>query len=241
MTAVRVGAVGSFIVLLFTPVVLGYNESVADEATTPKAEESFLQKVQALMASAMDQLSPDLTRKLLRAEVSPTCSFGLLKLSRGIRSLEPWALRLIDSMGKYPTGLMQATKVDLGAFDECLETVVHDNFGNEDSRGQYCNLDIRLEKGSPYVESALAAIETANPQVKRFRNHLTDHRLPPVRLGICVLNDCNEEDLQEIVNKRKYYVRPSRRGDCPVSMGSRLSGAHVATDDCHLIARPTQI
>lgn len=228
MTAVRVGAVGSLIVLLFTPVVLCYNESVADEATTPKAEESFVQKLQVLMASAMDKLSPDLTRKLLRAEVSATCSFGLLKLSRGIRSLEPWALRLIDSMGKYPTGLMQATKVDLGAFDECLETVVHDNFGNEDSRGQYCNLDIRLEEGSPYVESALAAIATVYPKLKRFRNHLTDHRLPPVRLGICVLNDCNEEELQEIVNKLKPTSLNMTVNDCVTSLPVPMTNGQKA-------------
>lgn len=218
MTAVRVGAVVSFIVLLGAPAALAYNDSVVDGTTTPKPEESFLQKLQGFMGSAMDKLSQDITRKLLEAEVSPTCSIGLLKLSRGIRNLEPWALRLIDSMGKYPTGLMQATKVDLGAFDECLETVAHDSFGNEGSRGQYCNLDIRLQKGSPFVESAQAAMEIVYPQLRRFKNHLTDHRLPPIRLGICVMNDCNEEELQEIVNKMKPLSLNMQVNSCVTSI-----------------------
>lgn len=33
---------------------------------------------------------------------------------------------------------------DLGAFDECIETVIYDQFGRENIRGQYCNVDIRI-------------------------------------------------------------------------------------------------
>ncbi|KAM7303485.1 uncharacterized protein ISCGN_013441 [Ixodes scapularis] len=88
-----------------------------------------------LLNGALDTSAPTLTRKLLAAELSPSCMLGLLKLVRGVRSLEPWTLRLIDATGKYPTGLFQGTRMDLGAFDECVETVVHDEFGYESVRG----------------------------------------------------------------------------------------------------------
>ncbi|XP_070388375.1 uncharacterized protein [Dermacentor albipictus] len=50
---------------------------------------------------------------------------------------------VFDATGKYPTGVLQVTRVDLGAFDECLETEVRDSSGNVSSRGQYCNLQIQ--------------------------------------------------------------------------------------------------
>lgn len=191
----------SLLLLVCIPLVWCYDEGNTTTTTTPKPDEGVVGKLQALIASMMDKISPDLTRKLLTAEVSSTCSIGLLKLVGAIRRTEPWALRLIDAMGKYPTGLLQATKADLGAFDECLETVVHDSFGHEVTRAQYCNLDMRINKGSSFVETTFAAMEVAYPNLYRYKEHMTDLRLPPIRIGICVTNDCNEEELQELINK----------------------------------------
>lgn len=189
------------LLLVCVPVIWCYDEGNTTATTTPQPDEGFVKKVQAFFASMMDKISPEMTRNLLTAEVSPTCSIGLLKLVGAIRRAEPWALRLIDAMGKYPTGLMQATKADLGAFDECLETVVHDSFGHEVTRAQYCNLDMRIDKGSSFVDMTLTAMKLAFPKLLRYKEHVTDLRLPPIRLGICVPNDCNEEELQELINK----------------------------------------
>lgn len=187
--------------LVCVPVIWCYDEGNTTTTTTPQPDEGFVKKVQAFFASMMDKISPEMTRKLFTAEVSPTCSIGLLKLVGAIRRAEPWALRLIDAMGKYPTGLLQATKADLGAFDECLETVVHDSFGHEVTRAQYCNLDMRIDKGSSFVDMTITAMKIAFPKLIRYKEHVTDLRLPPIRLGICVPNDCNEEELQELINK----------------------------------------
>lgn len=88
--------------------------------------------------------------------------------SNTLHDLRHSFVSVIDAMGKYPTGLMQATKADLGAFDECVETVVRDSFGHEVTRGQYCNLDMRISKGSTFVEATLAAMEMAFPQVSNY-------------------------------------------------------------------------
>lgn len=189
------------LLLVCVPVIWCYDEGNTTTTTTPQPDEGFVKKVQAFFASMMDKISPEMTRKLFTAEVSPTCSIGLLKLVGAIRRAEPWALRLIDAMGKYPTGLLQATKADLGAFDECLETVVHDSFGHEVTRAQYCNLDMRIDKGSSFVDMTITAMKIAFPKLIRYKEHVTDLRLPPIRLGICVPNDCNEEELQELINK----------------------------------------
>lgn len=218
----------SLLLLVCIPLVWCYDEGNTTTTTTPKPDEGVVGKLQALIASMMDKISPDLTRKLLTAEVSSTCSIGLLKLVGAIRRTEPWALRLIDAMGKYPTGLLQATKTDLGAFDECLETVVHDSFGHEVTRAQYCNLDMRINKGSSFVETTFAAMEVAYPNLYRYKEHMTDLRLPPIRIGICVTNDCNEEELQELINKMVPPGLNLKVSNCVTNVPAPLTNGQTA-------------
>lgn len=230
MTAVKALASLSLLwfLLVCVPVVWCFDEGNTTTTTTPKPDEGVVGKLQALIASMMDKISPDLTRKLLTAEVSSTCSIGLLKLVGAIRRTEPWALRLIDAMGKYPTGLLQATKTDLGAFDECLETVVHDSFGHEVTRAQYCNLDMRISKGSSFVETTFAAMKMVYPNLYRFKEHITDLRLPPVRLGICVTNDCNEQELQELINKMVPPALNLKVSNCVTNVPAPLTNGQMA-------------
>ncbi|KAK8759178.1 hypothetical protein V5799_003193 [Amblyomma americanum] len=159
-----------------------------------------MEKIKHWISQKIDASSPALTRKLLRADVSPQCSIGLLKLVRGIRNLEPWALRLFDASGKYPTGALQATKADLGAFDECIETVVREYDGHVTARGQYCNLLYFATDDTDVQRYILPAMAMSHPRVNVFRNHLFSAKIPSLRLGICVLNYCTEQELQALIN-----------------------------------------
>ncbi|KAL1431718.1 hypothetical protein MTO96_013826 [Rhipicephalus appendiculatus] len=112
-------------------------------AERPPAAQPTPELVQALKGIVNDFLgSPrsPLTRRLIAAKVSSGCTVGLMKLLRAFRNMEPWAYRLLDASGKYPTGLFQGTLSDVGAFDECIETVVRDYYGRETARAQYCNV-----------------------------------------------------------------------------------------------------
>lgn len=40
-------------------------------------------------------------------------------------------------------------------------------------------------------------------QVKEFAKYYNDPRLHGIRIGICVIADCNEGDVQSLVNARK--------------------------------------
>ncbi|KAH6945455.1 hypothetical protein HPB50_008531 [Hyalomma asiaticum] len=66
---------------------------VVQSVATPTPEPSFFDKLKRWIGQRIDESSPALTRKLLTADVSPQCSIGLLKMVRGLRNLEPWALR----------------------------------------------------------------------------------------------------------------------------------------------------
>ncbi|CAN8019012.1 unnamed protein product [Ixodes persulcatus] len=172
-----------------------------DQPTTVQARSSVVAAVRELLSTAMNSASmSDVARKMLQAEVSAECSLGMLKLMRGLRNLEPWAFRLLDASGKYPNGLMQATTADLGAFDECIETVVRDQYGIEKVRGQYCNFHVMMGDDRSMIEEIMPAALLSHWRVQNFTSYLTDPRLPGLRLGICMINDCTQADLQSIVD-----------------------------------------
>lgn len=65
---------------------------------------------------------------------------------------------MLDATGKLPAGIMHGTSSDIGAFDECLRTVVYDQFGLEKVRGQYCNLYMKPGNDTSVEEYMMPAI-----------------------------------------------------------------------------------
>lgn len=63
------------------------------EATMATTEATLMDSLRGFIANAIDGGSSGMARQLLNAEISSSCSLGLLKLMRGLRSLEPWAVR----------------------------------------------------------------------------------------------------------------------------------------------------
>ncbi|XP_075543165.1 nose resistant to fluoxetine protein 6-like [Dermacentor variabilis] len=172
--------------------------TIGTTLSTAELEVNYVKMLKDWIGSAIDQSSPTFTRKILKAEVSTECSFGLLKLVRAIKNLDPWAIRLLDATGKYPTGAFQATRSDFGAFDECLETVLLDRDGDVEARGQYCSLLIYARNNTEAENQVLPAIEMIHPKVKKFINYFYDKRFPTFRLAMCTMNFCNEQELQEL-------------------------------------------
>ncbi|XP_037565156.2 nose resistant to fluoxetine protein 6 isoform X3 [Dermacentor silvarum] len=159
----------------------------------------YAQVMRNLMSRVFANMPTSLRRKLLEADVRPECTAGLLRTLRGFQNLEPWALKLFDATGKYPTGLFEGTRADIGAFDECLRTVVRDGYGNMLSRGQYCNLMIYVTNGSAVEEVVRSFSDVLHPRLQYFKNYFTFTKLPLGRLAVCSLDDCNQQDMQALV------------------------------------------
>lgn len=178
--------------------------SVSDDAraeapATEPPQAKYADRFKQLIANLLDGASTGFKRKLLNAELSPECSLGLIKFIRGIKNLEPWAMRMFDASGKYPTGALQTTRSDLGAFDECVETVVHDEYGIERVRGQYCNLQLYAGNKTDLDDYLSRAMQMTHPRVDKFQGHAYEQNVPLLRLGICMLDDCSEQDLQKLL------------------------------------------
>ncbi|XP_054931445.1 uncharacterized protein [Dermacentor andersoni] len=159
----------------------------------------YAQVMRGLVARAFASIPTSLRRKLLEADVRPECTAGLLRTLRGFQNLDPWALKLFDASGKYPTGLFGGTRADMGAFDECLSIVLRDGYGNMLSRGQYCNLMVYVTNGSAMEEMVQSFSDVLHPRLLYFRNYFSYTKLPLGRLAVCSLNDCNQQDMQALV------------------------------------------
>ncbi|XP_049520743.1 nose resistant to fluoxetine protein 6-like [Dermacentor silvarum] len=155
--------------------------------------------------------------KLLRAHVSPECKRGLLRLLRGFLKLEPWAIRLFDASGKYPTGLFQNSRADMGAFDECIETVVHDKNGNVLTRGQYCNLVAYIKNSTAIKGTIEDWSNVLHPKFQYFKNYSNLVDVPFFRLGICFIDLCGQDDLQVLVDLLKLSLVRLEVSNCVTS------------------------
>ncbi|KAL1431716.1 hypothetical protein MTO96_013824 [Rhipicephalus appendiculatus] len=169
-------------------------------AVPESSSPGLIDKLKEFIGNMLNNQDSGMTQRLLQADISPSCTVGLLRLMRSIRNLDPWVMRMFDASGKYPTGLFQGTLSDLGAFDECVETLVHDQFGNEKVRGQYCNLYIPMTNDTRPLEYVASALRMSHPRTAQFAIGSSGiSMIQGARLGICFISDCNEQDIEGVV------------------------------------------
>ncbi|KAK8781084.1 hypothetical protein V5799_017576 [Amblyomma americanum] len=156
-------------------------------------------------ACVMASIPASIQKKLLGAEISPQCSVALLRTMRAFQNFEPWALRLLDATGKYPTGLLQGSRSDPGAFDECIETVVRDSYGNDVSRGQYCNLVFYANNGTAIEKLMEPTLDFMHPIV---RLHAARGRRKRLALGAFVLLSLVSYCLAAWTLARNPHIQP---------------------------------
>ncbi|KAH6944360.1 hypothetical protein HPB50_002750 [Hyalomma asiaticum] len=179
-------------------------EAVPPSLTTTQSTQQgpfrskFMNDIRTMIKTLMSTRGAEMMRNLLQADISTDCTFGLLHFTRAIQDLEPWAIRLIDATGKYPTGLLQANFADLGAYDECVETVVRDEYGTTKVRGQYCDVHLLVNDEEMLNGSLVQAVIYYHKRVARFIPSITSGSLPGLRIGVCVIDACDEQDLAKI-------------------------------------------
>nr|XP_037289186.1 uncharacterized protein LOC119182217 [Rhipicephalus microplus] len=137
-------------------------------AATDNGTDDILQGLRDMMTSVFDSITPSVMAKTLAAKMRPQCRLALLRTMVALKKLEPWAFRLFDATGKYPTGMLQASRVDLGAFDECIETEVRDMYGNVSSRGQYCNVQLQPQKGAIDLNETELLSTLLHPKISQY-------------------------------------------------------------------------
>ncbi|XP_049267845.1 uncharacterized protein LOC125756881 [Rhipicephalus sanguineus] len=107
-------------------------------------------------------------------------------------------LMVVDATAKYPTGFLQASLAEIGAYDECIETVVHDDHGVEVVRGQFCNVHVLVGDDLSFVDNVIPAFRFSHKRAGSFKGYLADKKLTGLRMGVCFINSCTEQDITNI-------------------------------------------
>ncbi|KAM7304444.1 hypothetical protein ISCGN_014344 [Ixodes scapularis] len=203
-----------------------------DVNATTTAQPTLMESIREAMERIMGSGSSQLTKIILTAEISSECSLGLLNLMRGIWNLDPWAVRLLDATGKYANGLFVGTQSDLGSFDECLETIVHDEFGHERVRGQYCNVQLNILNDSSFAVAMAPAFRMSHRRAETFYKFATDADFARMSIGLCVTDDCSLDDLRAIAKAATGNHVQVKVHDCVTILdatGKYSSGLFVGT------------
>ncbi|XP_050744607.1 nose resistant to fluoxetine protein 6 isoform X1 [Drosophila biarmipes] len=83
------------------------------------------------------------------------CQADMTELLAGLKASSYWALRMLDSWGSLPSGLLYGTFYDLGNFDECL-TIHQQISGSQTIHGKYCFLAVPLKD---VIDTGITSLE----------------------------------------------------------------------------------
>ncbi|XP_037269308.1 nose resistant to fluoxetine protein 6 isoform X2 [Rhipicephalus microplus] len=132
------------------------------------------------------------------------CAQSLLKIVFGLRKLEKWAFKLLDSIGRPPSGILDVTMSDYGDYDQCLEVVSLTRSGDEDFRGQHCNIQVEHPHIPALTKHAIARLPQILKEDSVYKDVLLTYtRLQTsiaVRVGICVPSTCSKDDVFKMLN-----------------------------------------
>ncbi|XP_039295214.1 nose resistant to fluoxetine protein 6-like isoform X2 [Nilaparvata lugens] len=116
--------------------------------------------------------------------ISPQCQEHSQLYLKGVEQYERWALEMLDSSGKVPSGLFNGNVQDLGNFEQCLESVTIAPYNV-----QYCALWIKNLHKLPDTE------EDSPPAVGGV-----DMFRPYLEIGICLPASCKKADIMSHYN-----------------------------------------
>ena len=102
---------------------------------------------------------------------------------------------MLDASGRAPIDLTGIGYVDLGNFDKCLQ-INWINVSGDKEIGQHCLTSVAPNPPNP---GTVADLFTS-------RKILVDNEEGfSMKIGFCIPASCNQNDLQIILNKGKYY------------------------------------
>ncbi|KOC71250.1 Nose resistant to fluoxetine protein 6 [Habropoda laboriosa] len=123
---------------------------------------------------------------------------------RQLRGYKLWALQMLDSSAKIPSGLLRGNVNQLGDFDECLGVVAHVKLNDNTIKvqGKYCLANIDVYPSHPDMKLPVNMM-----QARAFiRGSMRDpgHFVPrftTVNWALCLPAACSAEDAQNVVEQ----------------------------------------
>ncbi|KAH8268343.1 hypothetical protein KR026_005457 [Drosophila bipectinata] len=113
----------------------------------------------------------DESLRRVSSKANSECTADITEVQNGISSRRAWALKMMDSWGFIPSGILTGETFDLGNFDECL-SIAHVTESNRKIIGKYCFLVAkRIKIATCFPASCLAGDMTP------FVNNIIQNKL----------------------------------------------------------------
>ncbi|KAH1020009.1 hypothetical protein HUJ04_009740 [Dendroctonus ponderosae] len=95
-------------------------------------------KLNLKQSLAMNQVVNFYTLKEASSEL---CRNHSMEFSAGLRSFEPWALKMFDASSKMQSGILAGNLFNFGSFDQCIAVQAETAYGP--LKGKHCTLKLR--------------------------------------------------------------------------------------------------
>ncbi|XP_076182322.1 uncharacterized protein LOC143154256 [Ptiloglossa arizonensis] len=127
---------------------------------------------------------------------------------RQLRGYKLWALQMLDSSAKIPSGLLRGNVNQLGDFDECLGVMAHVKLNNNTLKvqGKYCLANIDLHASHPDTRLPVNMIQAR--AFIRGSMHDPGHFVPKfttVNWALCLPAVCSAEDAENVLEQALNY------------------------------------
>ncbi|KAM7304215.1 hypothetical protein ISCGN_014115 [Ixodes scapularis] len=217
-----------------TVVVCNAAESTEDPTLDPELaerEKGFRQLTEDITRFATKQFYPIISELIYDPRLSSKCAGGLLKIGTAMRDGELWALQMIDSIGRPPSGILTGRLADYGAYDQCLDI----RHPKSSFQGRYCMLQLVSNgKISPTLYKVIDKVfERHNfkyvGNISRLFASKEAFGGAMFQIGACIPSLCQQEDLQFILDTvlGKYKIQLNV-GWCRVNVPVVLDQRQVA-------------
>ncbi|XP_066587940.1 nose resistant to fluoxetine protein 6-like [Prorops nasuta] len=127
-----------------------------------------------------------------------SCTAQILLYAEGLARRDTWALKMIDSSTKIPSGILEGNIQDLGMYDECMG--VHTMIGNTELRGRHCMYSFAIGNLSLYYPTFSICVPAAcdNNSIAYILNNSLTH-LPIIDKADIQLNSatCSKIEPEE--------------------------------------------
>ena len=101
---------------------------------------------------------------------------------------------MIDSWGRFPSGVISGTVSAFGDYDQCVD--IYESVDGESIVGKYCLLNIYIPMPIP-MDIAFNDTIYANSWLKYFGRNSPNHGL--ITNGVCLPSECEKSEIKFIL------------------------------------------
>ncbi|XP_023241103.1 uncharacterized protein LOC111639446 [Centruroides sculpturatus] len=138
---------------------------VDDFQQTSMMLENAEMRIKTALKSVLKPSLPYLMRIFEEVNVSSPCTKSSVLFLKNLMKLKEWPLRMIDSFGKLPAGMLGVTLWISGDYDQCLDIEIPQNKkeitdeGKKQVRGKYCALTIGMPESLKRIAKSIHKLE----------------------------------------------------------------------------------